>query len=264
MARSADAWPGVLFIDIGRALYVGPAFTTELHAHHAVQICVGRRRFRMRRNTQSRWRSLEGAIVGSNEPHQLEAGGATMAIAYIEPEGHDGTRLTALPAASVRAIRSVLSAIEARPRPSGSIVRLYDELREAFRLGTSPRRELDPRIHEALTTKFDTGEPTPPSTEMAARVGLSSTRFRHLFKEELGISYRRWVLWRKLHAAALQLAKGGSLTVAAHEAGFSDSAHLTRTFRRMFGIAPSLIPSEVWAFPTQLRGEGEPSAAPGA
>jgi len=32
-------------------------------------------------------------------------------------------------------------------------------------------------------------------------------------------------------------AGGGSLTEAAHRAGFSDSAHLSRTFRRMFGIA---------------------------
>jgi AraC-like DNA-binding protein len=36
-------------------------------------------------------------------------------------------------------------------------------------------------------------------------------------------------------------AAGGSLTDAAHEAGFADSAHLSRTFRRMFGVAPSSL-----------------------
>ena len=30
---------------------------------------------------------------------------------------------------------------------------------------------------------------------------------------------------------------GSSLTDAAHGAGFSDSSHLSRTFRRMFGVA---------------------------
>ena len=31
-------------------------------------------------------------------------------------------------------------------------------------------------------------------------------------------------------------AAGSSLTQAAHEAGFADSAHLSRTFRRTFGL----------------------------
>lgn len=34
---------------------------------------------------------------------------------------------------------------------------------------------------------------------------------------------------------------GRSWTAAAHEAGFADSAHLTRTFRRMFGIGPTAL-----------------------
>jgi AraC-like DNA-binding protein len=34
---------------------------------------------------------------------------------------------------------------------------------------------------------------------------------------------------------------GASWTDAAHEAGFADSSHLTRTHRRMFGIEPTAI-----------------------
>jgi AraC-like DNA-binding protein len=35
------------------------------------------------------------------------------------------------------------------------------------------------------------------------------------------------------------IAAGGSLTEAAHAAGFSSSAHLSSTFRRMFGLRAS-------------------------
>jgi AraC-like DNA-binding protein len=34
---------------------------------------------------------------------------------------------------------------------------------------------------------------------------------------------------------------GSSWTEAAQQAGFADSAHLSRTCRRMFGIAPSML-----------------------
>jgi AraC-like DNA-binding protein len=43
--------------------------------------------------------------------------------------------------------------------------------------------------------------------------------------------------------------RGESLSSAAHTAGFADSAHLTRTSRRMFGIAPSAM---------HVAGEPEP------
>ena len=35
--------------------------------------------------------------------------------------------------------------------------------------------------------------------------------------------------------------QGGSWTEAAHEAGFADSAHLSRTFKRMFGMNPATL-----------------------
>jgi hypothetical protein len=39
--------------------------------------------------------------------------------------------------------------------------------------------------------------------------------------------------------------QGRSWTEAAHDAGFADAAHLTRTCRRMIGLAPSmLVPEE--------------------
>jgi AraC-like DNA-binding protein len=46
--------------------------------------------------------------------------------------------------------------------------------------------------------------------------------------------------------------KGASLSTAAHAAGFADSAHLTRTSRRMIGIPPSLL--NISESPAELEG----------
>ena len=70
---------------------------------------------------------------------------------------------------------------------------------------------------------------------------LSPSRFAHLFSESVGQPFRRYLLWRKLNRAMLAVGRGASLSQAAHEGGFSDSAHLTRTFIQMWGIPPSVM-----------------------
>ena len=51
--------------------------------------------------------------------------------------------------------------------------------------------------------------------------------------------FRTYVLWLRLESALDSLAARSSVTQAAHAAGFADAAHLSRTFHRMFGVAPS-------------------------
>jgi AraC-like DNA-binding protein len=47
------------------------------------------------------------------------------------------------------------------------------------------------------------------------------------------------VLWRRLLLAVQRLEGGDSVTAAAHAAGFADAAHLSRSFRKVIGAAPS-------------------------
>lgn len=70
---------------------------------------------------------------------------------------------------------------------------------------------------------------------------LSASRFTHLFKDQTGMSFRSYLLWLKLRAAIELLSKKHNLTYAAHEAGFTDSAHFSRIFSRTFGFAPSFL-----------------------
>ena len=58
---------------------------------------------------------------------------------------------------------------------------------------------------------------------------------------ETGTSFRAYLLWLRINLAIRAVMAGASWTEAAHEAGFSDSAHLTRTHKRMFGIEPTAI-----------------------
>ncbi len=75
----------------------------------------------------------------------------------------------------------------------------------------------------------------------AASASLSPSRARHLFALDTGLPFKRFVLWQRLERAVELFAAGHSLTAAAHEAGFADSAHLSRTFRKTFGIPASML-----------------------
>ena len=75
--------------------------------------------------------------------------------------------------------------------------------------------------------------------QLAAEWGLSVSRLTQVFSEEIGTPIRSHVRWLRLVNATEQLANGASITQAAHEAGFADGPHFTRTFRTIFGLAPT-------------------------
>ena len=97
---------------------------------------------------------------------------------------------------------------------------------------------LDPRISKALSTIAVADNLNIKLETLALASGLSSSRFRHLFSEHMGMSVKRYLLWNKLQRAFQYLARSCSLTEAAHASGFTDSAHLSRTFKDMFGLTP--------------------------
>ena len=50
--------------------------------------------------------------------------------------------------------------------------------------------------------------------------------------------------WTALCAATRQIAEGQLVRTAAMDAGFADTAHLTRTFRTTFGTTPTLATAD--------------------
>ena len=76
---------------------------------------------------------------------------------------------------------------------------------------------------------------------MAAAVGVSTSRLTHVFSSQIGIPLRTYARWLRLVTATERLADGCNITEAAHAAGFADAAHFSRTFKEMFGLAPSHV-----------------------
>lgn len=73
----------------------------------------------------------------------------------------------------------------------------------------------------------------------AARQGISPEHATRLFRQALKISpYKFFNNRRLLHAEAMLRSSDKSCTEIAHELGFADSAHFSRTFRESHGVTP--------------------------
>jgi AraC-like DNA-binding protein len=124
---------------------------------------------------------------------------------------------------------------------AGVTARVLTDVVHALAGGPRPLHRLDPRIVRALECIRASRDARLSLEQVAREVFLSPSRFAHLFSAEIGVPFRRYLLWRKLSTAMQQFGRGENLSAAAHSAGFADSAHLTRTWVRMFGMAPTLM-----------------------
>ena len=238
-------WPGgSLWIGQGRG-------RAEWHEHHAHQIALARDGdFRFRGEPQGRWTTYEAALVPSHRAHGFECDEATMAHLFVEPESTAGRALVQrfgrdaiaeLPHDAAReATRMLFAAFDAETPHERMIAVARDAVTRLA--GTDADvPAVDPRVQrtiEAIRRRLD----GPWSLADAAAVAaLSPSRLRHLFVQETGTSFRAYVLWLRLNVAIEAAMAGASWTEAAHAAGFADSAHLSRTHRRMLGIEPTAI-----------------------
>ena len=227
------------------AVHLGPAFPADLHRHFAAQVFLALDgSFSLRAGTGDAWRGYTAAVVPSNVWHQLDAPPVPLAMIYLDPLSPLARGLPGASAGS-RAITAIQSELAA---PLGEALRWAGDrssaIREALegflanRSGGEPVA-LDARVALALEVLQREPERLPSLPEIAARAGLSPQRFRHVFRQQTGITFSAYRLWNRVVGATRLLAKTSDLTWTAHASGFSDSAHLSRTFHRAFGLKPS-------------------------
>lgn len=236
-------WEGG-FCLLARADGVVPA-----HAHHAIQIVVAIDGEVAICGEDAEWRKGPAVIVRPDAVHSFSANGALGAMLFVDPESTEGTWLgSALKrditvvsgprlASSVQELRKFIE----QPFEGMDIDELIRHCVQALSPGAPPARRLDPRVTTVLNAIRDRDDLRLSLESAAEKAFLSPSRFAHLFKEQVGLPFSRYMLWRKLTRAMVAIASERTISAAAHAADFADAAHLTRTFYQMVGMAPSVL-----------------------
>jgi len=232
-----------------RALYVGPGFGLSPHRNAVAVLAMGLdgplEVAEDARDPGTVLHRCRTALIEPNQLHFLRIPGAACAFLYVDALSRD-----------LASLRSRCR----RPGPTVSmdldgeddLVVLLAGMRrsdEGWR-SASPslsaalgfeRPTVDWRIASAVDGLLSSPALEADSATLAARAGLSVSRFQHLFKATTGITVRRFRLWARMRRALAMAVAGATITHAALEAGFSSPAHFSAAFREMFGMAPTQL-----------------------
>lgn len=231
-ALPETGWPA-LWLWPGQAVYAGPALDLGPHSGSVACLAVGVDAVFTVDDL-----AVRTALIAPRFRHHLVAHGERMLFCYLD-----------VASAREHACRSRMT--------RGSSPVWHGHVEEAGLVSTGGRLDtttvprwldhaapvspgtVDGRVAAAIQHLLR--HPTISAAELATGVGLSTSRFLHLFREHTGTSFRRYRLWARLYRAGHTIAGRGDLTTAAADAGFASPSHLSDTFHTMFGLRPSTL-----------------------
>ena len=206
-------WTGRLWLGRDYGLIHGELGRTAPHAHYAHQLILAPDA-PVTVNLDGVNQTVHRLFIPSQTRHAIVEAPDAVFTVYAEPLTFDG-----------QTVRSAVFDADL------SLEQLDHALRHC------PRRTLDDaRIERALSALDGLLASKVPASALAAEAHVSLSQLQRLFARQLGLPVRRLVLWRRLRLAMVLILAGSTITEAAHAAGFADSAHFSRSLKKLFGV----------------------------
>lgn len=244
------------------AYFAGFAYEPHRHDTYAIGYTVeGVQSFGYRGTEEH---SLPGhvMILHPDELHDGHAGtedGFRFRMLYLRPdlicdalaEAGPGGRPAPLPFVTgavsrddrlIRALMLALGDMEADIAPLEAD-RIIQELADALNAVSGSHQTPPSRLHRAAVDRaraYLRGNlsETVTSAELEQETGLDRYELARQFRKLVGTSPYRYLIMRRLDAVRDAILRGESLIQAAMDAGFADQAHMTRHFKKAFGVTP--------------------------
>ncbi len=243
------------------AIYIGECFEPTMHRHLAVQCCISLSgKLEVFSTDSKQWKPCDAVVIGSNVPHRIRNADGLVCLVYLEKHSEDYKiisdhyRINSNGKIDCQPLllygdtpcQLVKKLVNLNPNNLDSTLAsaIRFECLEFFNVHLLKQPVRDTRIIQLLQHLEQNPGSVFSGRQLATTINLSESRMQHLFKQQVGLPVRRYILWMKLRFVLERSLKGLSITEASYEAGFADSSHFSRTFKAMFGIAPSMFLSQ--------------------
>lgn len=232
----------VLAMNSERILYRGRLGATSMRALGSVTIYVAMAEPFLLKREDGQWQECRSAILLPQAPHQIRALESVFSV-LIEPECVD---LSVLPRREIEFADSREEYLGEELRTLGLRVAsgegcndlLCQGLDAVLFNGALRRKKLDARIADVLDAVRANSDGLLSAEQSAEIAGLSFSRFLHLFKEEVGLTFRGFKAWKRARQLLYFVTQSPSLTDVALEIGYPDSSHFSHSIRNVYGWRP--------------------------
>lgn len=230
----------------------GPAVSLDRHTHERYQLCFNPD-FIGQVWIGGEWHVVprgEMTLVPPGETHAVRdvadrTTSGTYRVLYVEPDlfgtasfgsfQHAGGTL----AKRFERLHQVLEHPATRLEREDRIVLMLAELRARFdrpvvvapAVGPQPALLARDYLHDHVSDNVGL-------TDLAREVNLSPYHLLRVFRRDFGLTPHGYQMQARVEHAKRFLARGATVTQAAHDSGFFDSSHLNRHFRRVVGVSP--------------------------
>jgi CheY-like chemotaxis protein len=126
--------------------------------------------------------------------------------------------------------------------PVGSIRITCRQLARRLEEALTSERRIDPRVATVLAEILARGRDSGQLREgqLATDLGVDPAHLGHLLRKHTGFGFMEWIWGVKLFLALPALARSDQpIKTIAYECGFANPAQFSKSFRRIFGLAPS-------------------------
>lgn len=199
--------------------------------------------------TDAPWQSAQLAVVPPWVPHRVACDERLICSITIEPETVDEAALPAwlrqragpvpdshpelLP--MLQRVRRTHAWLRGPGRLADWQTACFDQALFGQPLAT---RAIDPRIVQVLQAMRDDPALLTTAQDCAERVGLSFSRFLHLFKAEVGAPFRSLRTWKRARSLLHHVTRDTPLVHVALDTGYPDSTHFSHSIRQVYGLKP--------------------------
>lgn len=212
--------------------YITNDLNTDTHSHPVMEIINSPNGKFSIETDFGRQNNLTFAIIDVNTNHKMFSEQNDIELLLIESNNSKLTEY--LFKCDIKLKDGVFTSTELRCRDN-----LMFDLHN-FSVNQNLKLPNDKRVYECIQIIETENLPyNKLMTTLCSRVFLSESRISHLFKENIGISIKRYLVWSRMkNALRYLLTEETNLKKAAFEADFSDQAHLSKCFKSILGKKP--------------------------